>query len=59
LRFAAEEADKLRRRWIGAEHLLLGILRARDSAAGRLLLEKGMRLESTRAQLSSVNADEP
>jgi ATP-dependent Clp protease ATP-binding subunit ClpC len=54
LRFAADEADKLSRPLISTEHLLLGILRAEDSAAGEVLRQKGMRLDATRAHVAAL-----
>jgi ATP-dependent Clp protease ATP-binding subunit ClpC len=56
LQFAADEADNLSRPLISTEHLLLGILRAEDSAAGKLLHQKGMRLDATRAQVAALTA---
>src|SRR5512139_385419 len=44
LQFAEEEAERLMHPQIGTEHLLLGLLRLEDSAAGRMLGERGMRL---------------
>ena len=41
---AAEDAARLGHRYVGTEHLLLGILREPDSAAGRMLLARGMDL---------------
>jgi ATP-dependent Clp protease ATP-binding subunit ClpC len=57
LQFAAEEADKLSRPLISTEHLLLGIFRAEGSAAEKVLRQKGMRLDATRAQLAALSAN--
>jgi len=48
LQFAAEEADRLRHRYIGTEHLLLGILREEPSTAASILMDKGIRLNAVR-----------
>lgn len=54
LRFAAEEAKTSGWREIGTRHLLLGMLRADDSPAGRLLSASGMTVEATRRQLQAL-----
>src|SRR6202171_5771207 len=51
LQFAAEEADRLLHNYIGTEHLLLGILREERSVAASILMEKGMRLDTTREDI--------
>lgn len=48
LTYSMEEADSLNHRCIGAEHLLLAILREEKCTAARLLVEAGIRLESVR-----------
>jgi ATP-dependent Clp protease ATP-binding subunit ClpC len=45
---AAEEADELRHKTIGPEHLLLGILREEKSQAWRTLDEAGVTLREVR-----------
>jgi ATP-dependent Clp protease ATP-binding subunit ClpC len=45
---AEEEAERLLHPYVGDEHILLGLLRVEDSAAGRILTEKGMRLYALR-----------
>ncbi|MEE9231418.1 MAG: ATP-dependent Clp protease ATP-binding subunit [Acidobacteriota bacterium] len=45
---AEEEAERLLHNYIGTEHLLLGLLRVENSAAGQLLADKGMRLFAVR-----------
>ena len=52
LSFAADEAEKLKNRHIGTEHLLLGLLRAEDSIAAEVLYERGLRLSDIRQELS-------
>lgn len=56
LRFAAEEAERLGRSQITNEHLLVGILRADDSAAGKLLAARGMRVDAVRAQIAAFTS---
>src|ERR1700752_2634547 len=51
LQYAAEEADRLLHSYIGTEHLLLGILREERSVAASILMEKGMRLNTVRADI--------
>lgn len=53
LRFAADEAEQLKNTYVGTEHILLGILMTPDSAASRILIEKGVSLANFRAQVSS------
>jgi ATP-dependent Clp protease ATP-binding subunit ClpC len=50
-KFAQEEATALGSPEVGVEHLLLGILRNRDSVAARLLLSRGITLDDLRAGL--------
>ena len=51
LAYAAEEAEKMFHKYIGTEHILLGLLREKKSLASRILLEKGMRLTTAREDL--------
>jgi 1-pyrroline-5-carboxylate dehydrogenase len=52
LAHAAQEAERLSHRFIGMEHLLLGLLREENSFAGRLLHECGLRAEALRNDLA-------
>jgi len=54
LSYAEEEAERLLHPHIGSEHLLLGLLREENSAAGRLLFEKGMRLYAVREDTVNI-----
>jgi len=54
LAHAEEEAERLLHPYVGNEHLLLGLLRVEDSAAGRALQEKGMRLYAVREDTVAV-----
>jgi len=48
LHYAAEEAEALMHKYVGTEHLLLGLLREKSSLAGQILAEKGMKVFSVR-----------
>jgi uncharacterized protein (TIGR02246 family) len=58
LNLAAEEAEHLGNKHVATEHLLLGILREKDSWAARLLRDRGLTLEGLR-ELISHRAAEP
>src|SRR5262245_801905 len=51
LAYAAEEAERLKHRHIGTEHLLLGMLREEHSVAARVLQERGLYLNAIREEL--------
>ena len=51
LAYAAEEAERLGHKHIGAEHLFLGLLREEKSFAAELLREAGVALEQARKQI--------
>lgn len=51
LNYAAEEADGLQHTTIGAEHLLLGLLREDNSVPATMLVAQGMGLESVRSHI--------
>src|ERR1700685_4089240 len=52
LNFAAEEAERLRHKHVGTEHLLLGVLREEKSFGAEILLERGLRLSTVREELA-------
>jgi ATP-dependent Clp protease ATP-binding subunit ClpC len=52
LGYSAEEANDLDHRYIGAEHLLLGVLRENTCMAARLLSEMGVQAEQLRQNLA-------
>lgn len=54
LNLAVEEADGLGHRYIGTEHLFLGILRVKGSVAAQILATKGVKLEQVREQLKKA-----
>jgi len=53
LAYAAEEADKLKHRHVGTEHLLLGLLREETFLAATLLRERGISNKSVREELGT------
>ena len=54
LQFAAEEADLLLHNHIGAEHLLLGLLREEPSAAAAVLAAHDVRLSDVRRKVQEL-----
>jgi ketosteroid isomerase-like protein len=55
---AAEEADKLSHAYIGIEHLLLGVLRQKNSLGATLLTSLGGNLEAIRKKVAAdIKAD--
>jgi ATP-dependent Clp protease ATP-binding subunit ClpA len=52
LAFAAEEAERLANRHIGTEHLLLGLLRDKDSLAAQLLNAEGVFVDRARENIA-------
>jgi ATP-dependent Clp protease ATP-binding subunit ClpC len=59
LAYSADEAERLRHRHIGTEHLLLGILREDKCLAAEILHERGLRLSVIREELSKTQAEKP
>ncbi len=59
LAYSAEEAEKLKQRHIGPEHLLLGLLREEKCLAANLLQERGLSIEKVREDLRARGADSP
>ena len=59
LAYGAEEALRLSHRHIGAEHLLLGILREKNSQAAQALRAAGLELTQLREQFADLDADVP
>ena len=51
---AEEEARMLHHNWIGTEHLLLGLIRAGDDVAARVLTELGVDLDRAREQATRL-----
>lgn len=48
IRFAIEEARKHGHRYVGTEHLVLGLVAQGDSVAAKVLLEQGVKLDALR-----------
>lgn len=58
LALAAEESERLGNRYIGTEHLLLGLLREENSIAAEILYERGLRLSDIRQDIvRHINLD--
>ena len=53
---AGEEASRFGHRYVGPEHLLVGMLRDNDSGAARVLQTEGVDLEAARAALGLLAA---
>src|SRR6266540_1684720 len=54
LDLAGVEADALGQRYLGPEHVVLGVLRDGASAAAQVLRAHGLGLEAARAELGSL-----
>ncbi|HUE66997.1 MAG TPA: Clp protease N-terminal domain-containing protein [Candidatus Acidoferrum sp.] len=54
LSLAQEEAERSHHSYIGTEHLLLGLLRQRDTTAADVLRELGIDIDAVRATIASV-----
>jgi Clp amino terminal domain, pathogenicity island component len=52
LLFAAEEADRLGQRHVGTEHMLLGLLRVKDSVGARIVRARGVLIDEFRERLA-------
>jgi Clp amino terminal domain, pathogenicity island component len=59
LAYSAEEAERLRDRHIGVEHMLLGLLRESGTLAAKLLEKNGLELKAVREHLKSPRATKP
>ncbi len=55
IEYAMEEARALGHQYVGSEHILLGLLRVRDteSLAAQVLMNLGVRLEQVRTQIQA------
>jgi ATP-dependent Clp protease ATP-binding subunit ClpA len=54
LALARQEADGLGQRYLGPEHVVLGVLRDGTSAAAQVLRGRGLELEAARAELGRL-----
>ncbi|MBA3515254.1 MAG: DUF1343 domain-containing protein [Pyrinomonadaceae bacterium] len=59
LAYAHEESHSLKHPYIGTEHLLLGLLRERDSLAAQVLLEHGLELATLREDIGATGLPSP
>jgi ATP-dependent Clp protease ATP-binding subunit ClpA len=57
--YAYEEARRLNNDYVGTEHILLGLVREEDDAAGRVLTNLGVTLESARAEVEAIQDGAP
>lgn len=51
IKYTIEEARNLNHNYVGAEHLLLGILREEDGVAAQILMNLGVKLKEAREEL--------
>jgi hypothetical protein len=58
LRAACAEADRLVHARVGLAHMVLGLLRARESMASSILEKSGIRSDQIRQRISALGADE-
>src|SRR5438067_3485979 len=58
LAYAAEEAERLQDKHIGTEHILLGLMREKESTAAQVLEEHGLELLKLREQLAAFKSGE-
>jgi acetyltransferase-like isoleucine patch superfamily enzyme len=54
LHFAAKETEQLGHKYIGTEHLLLGLLREEKCFAAQMLAERGLKLAPIREELARI-----
>ncbi len=54
IEYAIEEARNLNHRYVGTEHLLLGLLDERDGVAALVLMNLGLRLEEVREEVLNL-----
>ncbi|MBI4483593.1 MAG: ATP-dependent Clp protease ATP-binding subunit [Acidobacteria bacterium] len=57
LNYAADESDRLSHKYIGTEHILLGLLREERTVAWDILHEMGLKLSSVREELTRNASD--
>src|SRR5207247_1696154 len=54
LQLAREEAARLHHRYVGTEHLLLGVLREEKGIGAQVLTDAGVTLETARSEVFQV-----
>ena len=57
--YAIEEARLLNHRYVGSEHLLIGLLREQDGVAARALMNLGVRLHDARQAVADLLGEAP
>jgi ATP-dependent Clp protease ATP-binding subunit ClpC len=59
IEYSIEAARDLHHDYVGTEHLLLGLLRERESVAARVLISLGVKLEAVRARVLNLLGNNP
>jgi ATP-dependent Clp protease ATP-binding subunit ClpC len=59
LEHALEEADTLNHKYVGTEHLLLGLMRVQEGVAADVLINLGLSLEEVRAEVLNHLGSKP
>jgi ATP-dependent Clp protease ATP-binding subunit ClpA len=54
IQFAIDEARKLGHKYVGSEHLLLGVIREGNSPGAKVLTERGLKIERVRDEILKV-----
>ena len=59
IEYAMDEARNLNHNYLGTEHLLLGLLRAKEGTAGQVLIKLGLRVEDARNEIVNLLGPAP
>jgi ATP-dependent Clp protease ATP-binding subunit ClpC len=54
IEFAIEEAREMNHTYVGAEHLLLGLIREQECVAAQVLMNLGLKLEEVRGEVLTL-----
>ena len=54
IEYAMEEARKLKHKYVGTEHLLLGLLRVEEGVAAQVLMNYGLKVEQVREEVIAL-----
>ncbi len=54
IQFAIDEARKLGHKYVGTEHLLLGVMREGNSIPAKIIMERGIKIERIRDEILTV-----
>lgn len=57
LEFGVEESQSMGHKYVGTEHILLGVLREREGIAAKVLLTMGVTLERVREEVLNILSD--